>query len=183
MVQVVAMAVGLSMDACAVAASTGMCEANAAIKNKIKLSFSFGLFQAIMPLIGYFLAFSLKSWIINIDHWLAFGILTYLGISMFKEASKKDEECIVDAFSIKSIITKSIATSIDALAIGVSLASLNENIYLYSSIIGIITFIFSYCAFNLGCRLGHIFSSVALYIGGSILIIIGLKILLEHTLF
>ena len=141
----------------------------------------FGGFQALMPVIGYFLGVQFESLIASFDHWVAFGLLALIGINMIREAvSKKEEEKDSGALDAKTMFLLAVATSIDALAVGVSFAALNENIWRAIVIIGLTTFIFS----SFGVKIGNVFGSKyekkAAMAGGIILIIIGVKILLEH---
>ena len=143
----------------------------------------FGGFQALMPMIGYFIGISFADMVADIDHWLAFVLLGIIGGKMIKEACQNDDECeYTPDFSFKTMFLLAVATSIDALAVGVSFAFLNVDIWTSILVIGLMTGAFS----ALGVQLGHIFGcrfkSKAEFAGGLILVLIGLKILLEHTL-
>ena len=176
------LAVGVSMDAFAVSVCKGLSMQRAGLKESAICGGWFGGFQALMPLIGFFLGTLFADAIVAFDHWVAFGLLAVIGINMLKEAFSKDEEegCCCD-LSCKTMFVMAIATSIDALAVGISLAMAgNVNIWLAILLIGFTTFSFS----GLGVKIGNVFGSrfeqKAQIAGGCILIQLGLKILLEH---
>lgn len=173
-------AVGLSMDAFAVSICKGLSMKKMNVKNALLTGLYFGGFQAGMPLIGYLLGTQFKEYIVSIDHWIAFILLGIIGANMIKEALSKDEEEVDDSFGFKSMILLSIATSIDALAVGVTFAFLNVNIVPAVSFIGIITFTLSAIGIKIGNVFGTKFKSKAELFGGAVLIIMGIKILLEH---
>ncbi len=175
------LAVGLSMDAFAVAVCKGLAV------QKLKPSYSlicgawFGGFQALMPLIGYFLFVAIKDYIENIDHWIAFVLLAFLGGKMIKEALSNDcDECTDVSFKVKTMLVMALATSIDALAAGITLVLPGVNIWLAVAFIGIITFTLSALGVKIGNVFGAKYKSKAELAGGAILILIGIKILLEH---
>lgn len=175
--------IGLSMDAFAVSIAKGMCLKKDIGKAAIQLAFWFGLFQAIMPFLGWFAGSYFQEMIASIDHWIAFLLLSAIGINMIKEAKQETCDCDEDTdMSLKHILLLAIATSIDALAVGISFAFLQVNIYEAMLIIGITTFLLSFIAVYLGNRIGGFFQKYAGILGGIILILIGLKILIEHTL-
>ncbi len=177
--------VGLAMDAAAVSLAKGMSlKKEQLVEYAFKLAFFFGIFQAGMPLIGYFAGTQFASYIQQVDHWIAFVLLVLIGVNMIKESNEeKEEEVCILSISYKSILLLAIATSIDALAIGVSFAFLNVNIYYAILIIGITTFLISlFCVF-IGKKVGSVFQKYAERFGGSILIFLGLKILIEHLFF
>ncbi len=174
-------AVGLSMDAFAVSICKGLAMKQMNWKKAIVTGLYFGGFQAGMPLVGYLLGISFKDAITSIDHWIAFILLSIIGINMIREAlSKEEEECPPDDMSVRTMTMLAVATSIDALAVGVTFAFLNVQIIPAISFIGIITFSLS----ALGVKIGHIFGvkfkSKAEFAGGLILIGMGVKILIEH---
>jgi putative Mn2+ efflux pump MntP len=176
-------AVGLSMDAFAVAISKGLCMRKLSYKNAIIIGCFFGGFQALMPIIGYILGTQFKDSITSIDHWIAFVLLALIGINMIRESRSKDEvacENIDVSLSIKNMTMLSVATSIDALAVGITFAFLQVSIIPAVSIIGITTFIISIIGVKIGHVFGTKFKSKAELVGGIILIIMGLKILFEH---
>jgi len=173
-------AVGLSMDAFAVAVCKGLSVPKIQIKHWVITGLYFGGFQALMPLIGYFLGVQFQEAITSIDHWIAFGLLALIGVNMIREALSKEEEEINDSFSFKTMVTLAIATSIDALAVGVTFAFLQVQIVPAVSFIGIVTFILSVIGLKIGNIFGTRYKSKAELAGGIVLICMGLKILLEH---
>lgn len=172
-------AVGLSMDAFAVAICKGLSMKKMSWKNALKAGVYFGGFQALMPFAGYMLGVNFKDLITKVDHWIAFILLSIIGISMIKEAFGKEED-VDDDFGVKTMITLAIATSIDALAIGVTFAFLNVNIVPAISFIGCITFIFGVVGVRIGNVFGTKYKAKAEILGGIILIAMGIKILFEH---
>lgn len=179
---------GLSMDACAVSISNGMCLTNIHKKQILITALSFGFFQALMPIIGYFIGQTFSGLISFLDHWIALILLGIIGAKMIIEAIKElkyPEVCCSSnkILTFKTLTLQSIATSIDALAVGIGFAVMRVNI-LYAAIsIGIITFICSVAGSYLGKKCGQMFKQKAEILGGSILVFIGIKIFLEHTLF
>jgi len=173
-------AIGLAMDAFAVSVCKGLSMKKMDWRKAIIIALYFGIFQAIMPTIGYVLGSAFESFITNIDHWIAFVLLALIGISMIKESFSDEEEKRNDKVDFKSMIVLAIATSIDALAVGVTFAFFDTNLLLSVSIIGIVTFILSILGVKIGNRFGDKFQNKAELAGGIILILIGLKILLEH---
>lgn len=180
------LAIGVSMDAFAVSICKGLSSRKASLANMGKCGLWFGGFQALMPLIGFFLGSLFADAISSIDHWIAFVLLALIGANMLKEAFSKDFGCdCCDEknadFSVKTMFTMAVATSIDALAIGVSLSLAgNVNIWAAIVLIGITTCILSAIGVKIGSIFGDKFEKKAQIVGGSILIILGLKILLEH---
>lgn len=174
-------AVGLSMDAFAVAVCKGLAVKKAGIKEMAIAGLWFGGFQGLMPLIGYLLGSAFSSYITKIDHWVAFVLLGIIGINMIKESFEKDEEKSCGSMAFKEMLTMAIATSIDALAVGITFALLPEvNIGAAVGFIGVITFVLSAIGIKIGNIFGVKFKSKAELSGGIILILMGLKILLEH---
>lgn len=172
--------VGLAMDAFAVSVCKGLSMKKMTVSKASIVGFYFGLFQALMPMIGYFLGVGFKESITAIDHWIAFVLLSLIGGNMIKEALGKEEENCDDDLSFKTMILLAIATSIDALAVGVTFAFLNVNIYLAAAIIGITTFLISAIGVKIGNVFGLKYKSKAELAGGAILILMGIKIFLEH---
>lgn len=175
-------AIALSMDAFAVAVCKGLSTGKVKLKHMLICGAWFGGFQALMPLIGYFLGQTFESYITPIDHWVTFLLLGIIGFNMLKEALDTEEEADC-SLCFKIMLTMALATSIDALAVGITFAlDANVNVVFAISSIGVITFILS----ALGVKIGQVFGSrwrgPAEFIGGIVLICIGLKILLEHTL-
>ena len=181
------LAVGVSMDAFAVSICKGLAMKRATPGAMAIVGGWFGGFQALMPLIGFFLGTMFASAIEAIDHWVAFGLLAIIGINMLKEALEKQEECCCCAdehnadLGIKTMFVMAVATSIDALAVGISLAMAGDvNIWLSIALIGATTFSFSAAGVKIGSLFGAAFEKKAQLAGGLILILLGTKILLEH---
>lgn len=172
------LAVGLSMDAFAVSICKGLSLGKIKAKHMCIAGLWFGGFQALMPLIGYFLGSFFADYITKFDHWIAFVLLAIIGGNMIKESFGKDEE-VDSSMSAKSMLLLAIATSIDALAVGVTFAFLNVKIVPAVSFIGVITFVCSAIGVKIGSIFGTKYKSKAEFFGGVVLIIIGLKILLE----
>ena len=178
--EVVVIAIGVAMDAFAVSICKGLSMKKMNWTNALIIGLYFGIFQALMPLIGYFLGESFKSIIVSIDHWIAFILLFIIGFNMIKEAFSEEEKQLNDSVSFKEMVPLAIATSIDALTVGVTFAFFDINILLSITIIGVITFAFSFFGVKAGNILGSKIQKQSEILGGAILIIIGLKILLEH---
>ena len=177
------LAIGLSMDACAVSICKGLSMKKAGFKEGAICGVWFGGFQALMPLIGFFLGTLFADAIEAFDHWVAFGLLAIIGINMLKEAFENDEceNCGSDDLSVKKMFVMAVATSIDALAVGVSLAMAGGvNIFLAIALIGVVTFAMSAAGVKVGNVFGSRFEKKAQIAGGCILILLGVKILLEH---
>ena len=176
-------AVGLSMDAFAVSICKGLSVCKVRPKNALSVALWFGGFQALMPVVGYFLGVSFADIVSSVDHWIAFILLGIIGGNMLKESFDKDESCEVDPdFSFRNMLAMAVATSIDALAVGVSFAFLKVNIWTAVLLIGVITGALSAVGIYLGNVFGSRYKSKAEFAGGLILIGMGLKILLEHTI-
>lgn len=177
------LAVGLSMDAFAVAVCKGLAMPKLRLRHTIIVGLWFGSFQALMPLLGYFLGVSFHEPIQVFDHWIAFFLLAAIGANMIKEACSK-EECPADAsLSPKKMLVLAVATSIDALAIGVTFAFLQVNILTAVLLIGCCTFVISAIGVKIGNLFGTRYKSKAEFAGGIILILLGTKILIEHLFF
>ncbi len=181
------LALGVSMDAFAVSICKGLCMKKATLKASCTCGAWFGGFQAIMPLIGFLLGSLFAEAIEAVDHWVAFALLAIIGINMLKEAFEKEEEgqaCPVDGdvdLSVKTMFVMAVATSIDALAVGISLAMAgNVNILMAVSLIGLFTFGMSALGVQIGNVFGSRFEKKAQLAGGVILVLLGVKILLEH---
>ncbi len=173
-------AVGLSMDACAVAICKGLAMQKASLKKAMIVGLWFGGFQGLMPAFGYLLGSQFEQYIVSIDHWIAFVLLSFIGGNMIKEALSKEEDEADDSLAVKDMLLLAVATSIDALAVGVTFAFLQVQIVPAVSFIGIITFVLSTIGVKIGNLFGCKFKSKAVLAGGIILIIMGTKILLEH---
>ncbi|CCZ03762.1 manganese efflux pump MntP [Bovifimicola ammoniilytica] len=175
------LAIGLSMDAFAVSVCKGLAMKKLEFKNMAIVGLWFGGFQALMPTIGYFLGVQFKNQITAIDHWIAFVLLGIIGANMIKEACSKDDEEEVKAnLDVKTMFMLAIATSIDALAVGITFAFLSVNLVHAVTFIGITTFILSAVGVGIGNIFGTKYKAKAEIAGGIILILLGIKILLEH---
>lgn len=178
--------VGLAMDAFAASIASGICccckDSKKTTLLAAKTGACFGFFQGLMPVLGFFLGTLLISYVSVIDHWIAFILLAIIGVKMIIDATKLDRPA-VDYTSWKSLFFMSIATSIDAFAVGITLSVQKVNIYLASVIIAVITFSLSFIGLKLGNKLGEKYERIAMILGGLILIAIGIKILVEHIFF
>lgn len=172
-------AVGLSMDAFAVSICKGLSVKKLSPKHVLLVGVYFGGFQFLMPVIGYLLGFRFEHLITNIDHWIAFVLLAFIGGNMIKESFSKSEE-LNDDFGFKTMFLMAVATSIDALAVGITFAFLNVSIIPAASLIGVTTFIIAAVGIYIGNVFGAKYKSKAELAGGIILVLIGVKILLEH---
>jgi len=180
-IEIVLIAVGLAMDAFAVSICAGTNELTKGKRPTFRLSFHFGLFQFFMPIIGWFLGSGIQNYIEDYDHWVVLILLSYVGIKMIKSGFDKNSEVQKgDLSKGMNLVMVSLATSIDALAIGISLAMLNTGIWYPSLIIGIITAGLSVIGVQLGNKLGSKFGKKMEIIGGIILILIGIRILISH---
>ena len=176
--------VGLSMDAFAVSICKGLSLGKIKVKHMCIAGMWFGGFQALMPLIGYFLGSLFADMITKYDHWIAFILLSLIGINLIREGKEeKENEVKIHSIPFKDILLLAIATSIDALAVGVSFAFLKVNLFLAITTIGITTFILSFVCVLFGKKLGCLFEKYAEYLGGIILILLGIRILIEHLFF
>lgn len=178
------LAVGLSMDAFAVAVCKGLAMRKLEWKKAVVVGLWFGGFQALMPLIGYFLGIQFSEYITAVDHWIAFILLGIIGINMIREAIADKDGCSVEeaneSLSFKNMLVLAVATSIDALAVGITLAFLKVDILPAVSYIGILTFCLSVIGVKIGNVFGCKYKSKAELAGGIILILLGTQILLEH---
>ena len=176
-------AVGLAMDAFAVSIANGMTITSKRRMSALLTAVFFSGFQMLMPAIGWAAGLTLAGVISGIDHWIAFGLLTFIGAKMIYEATKKDEEqkCSPD-LKLHALLILAVATSIDALIVGLSFAFLQTSILEPIAVIGAVTFGLSFVGFYFGCGLGKRFGHRIEIVGGVVLIIIGLRILLEHLL-
>ena len=175
-------ALGLSMDAFAVSISKGLAMRAFRWKQALAIACCFGLFQGIMP-IGYVVGLQFSQMIQNWDHWIAFALLAIIGVNMIREGLSSDDEPAPSLISLKHLLTLGVATSIDALAVGVSFAFLSVDILLAVFIIGLITFVISFIGVKSGHFLGKKFKSKAEIFGGLVLLVMAVKILHEHGVF
>ena len=184
--EVILIGIALAMDAFAVSISKGLTLTKPQYSHYMKVGLWFGGFQALMPLIGYSLSLYLQSYIESFDHWIAFILLAVIGINIIRQSfsKEKDNDCSnCSNFSIKTMFMLAVATSIDALAVGFSLSMFRLNIFISILIIGIVTLSISIIGLKIGKIIGNRFKSIAEFLGGFILVIIGIKILIEHTYF
>lgn len=174
-------AVGLAMDSFSVSIARGFTTP----KDKqsieaLKTGFFFGLFQGGMPIIGWFMGLSIIEFIEGVDHWIAFGLLILIGLRMIYESLSKESKQIVNSSSLKVLLMLSIATSIDALAVGLSLSFLETSIYIPAILVAVITFFLSFFGIFIGKKFGNYFEKIGI-LGGVILLVIATRILIEHT--
>ena len=173
-------AIGLSMDAFAVSVCKGLSVRRACPVHMLCVGCYFGGFQALMPLIGYLLGTRFASFIENIDHWIAFVLLAFIGANMIREARSHEEESLDASFSVRTMLPLAVATSIDALATGVTFAFLRADIIPAISLIGCTTFLLSAAGLQMGRVFGAKYKARAELFGGVVLILMGCKILLDH---
>ena len=182
--EILLLAIGVSMDAFAVSIGKGLMAKRASWREALTVGLWFGGFQALMPVIGYYLGISFADLVTKIDHWIAFGLLVLIGGNMIREALRKDDDKPMDSsFGFRTMLVLAIATSIDALALGISFAFLGTNLWRAILIIGLTTFAFSVVGLLIGKKVGTRFHAGAEILGGIILIAIGVKILVEHLFF
>ena len=182
---IIIIAIGLAMDCFAVSVSKGICAKKFFLWHTLRMAFLFGLFQALMPLIGYFAGISFATQMKGFDHWLAFILLGIIGGKMMYEGLKPhDPDCVTpNPFKLASLLPLALATSIDALATGVVFVPYPGIIWIAISIIGLASFIFTFIGMYIGIHFGKKFHIKVEVVGGIILIGIGLKILLEHLFY
>jgi len=180
LIELTILSIGLAMDAFAVAVCKGLSMQKMSWKKGIIIGIYFGIFQALMPFIGYLLGVNFQEKIQSVDHWIAFILLGIIGLNMLKEAISKESENSNDSIKFKEMLILAIATSIDALAVGITFAFLKVDIYLAIILIGIITFGISVAGVKIGNIFGDKYEKKAEFAGGLILLLLGAKILLEH---
>ena len=173
------LSVGLAMDAFAVSICKGLSVQKLNLRHMVITGLYFGGFQAFMPLIGYLLGRQFETLIVSVDHWIAFILLALIGINMIRESREEAEE-FNGSFAIKAMLPLALATSIDALAVGVTFAFLKVDILTAIGLIGVVTFVLSAVGVQIGNIFGSKFKSKAELAGGIVLVVMGLKILLEH---
>jgi len=182
LIEILLIGIGLAMDAFAVAICKGLSMKKINWKNAIIIAIWFGTFQALMPLIGYFLGNAFEEFVKNFDHWVAFILLSFIGGNMLKESFNTGVEEKNEKIDFKTMLILSIATSIDALAVGITFSFFDVNIWSSIFLIGIITFIISIIGVKIGNKFGDKYERKAEFFGGAILVIIGIKILVEHLI-
>ena len=178
--ELILIAIGLAMDAFAVSVGKGLSVSRVEPRHAISAGLWFGGFQALMPIIGYLLGSSFAHVVSSVDHWIAFALLLLIGLNMIRETLWVDDEGHDSDFGARKMFVMAVATSIDALTIGITLAFLNVNIWVAAAVIGVITFALSAIGVHLGSRFGAKVGSKAGILGGVVLICLGIKILLEH---
>lgn len=178
----IGLAVGLAMDAFAVSIAVGLTLKQVSLRQTFRLAYHFGLFQALMPIIGWLAGRTVQDYIAPVDHWIAFGLLGAIGGKMIYEAvtDRDEEEVRKDPTKGASLVILSVATSIDALAVGLSLAIIGVEIWYPALVIGIVALVFTAVGLHLGKRFGALFGRRMEIVGGLILIAIGVSILIEH---
>jgi putative Mn2+ efflux pump MntP len=177
----VGIAFGLAMDAFAVSIASGVIIKHLRIRNALTIATFFGSFQAFMPLIGWLAGLTLRDFISGVDHWIAFGLLNGIGFKMIYESCKVESiEREINPLNVFVLLILSVATSIDALAVGMSLSFLKIGIAIPAIVIGTVTFLLTLLGVFVGNRFGHFFEKKIEFLGGLILIGIGIKILIEH---
>ena len=173
-------AIGLAMDAFAVSISSGALIKNLRYRNALQIAFFFGAFQALMPVAGWWGGLRVREYITEMDHWIAFGLLGFIGCKMISESFQLEKEEPWNPLHVPILFFLSVATSIDALAVGITFAFLDISIVPPVLVIGAVTFLFSFAGVFLGNRFGHLFEGKIEIVGGLVLIGIGFKILMEH---
>ena len=181
LLSIIILAIGLCMDSFAVSLTSGTLMQPFTLRRACKFALILALFQGLMPVVGWLLGIGFRELIESIDHWIALGLLLYLGGRMIIEAIRNEEQERFDPCCTRTAMTMGLATSIDAMAVGISLAMAgNVNIFLAVALIGVITFLMSALGVKIGNAFGSRFEKKAQLAGGVILILLGLKILLEH---
>jgi len=183
LISILLIAVALAMDAFAVSITGGVCSLKMKVGEALKFGLYFGTFQFFMPVAGWALSLGFREFIEGYDHWVAFGLLCIIGIRMIVASFRKGEEKTFNMTSFKNMLMLAVATSIDALAVGVSFAFLRIFVVFPAAIIGVVAFLFSFIGYYIGCRTGKLFGNRIELAGGIILIGIGVKILAEHVIF
>lgn len=182
-IEILLISISLAMDAFAVSICKGVSMKKMNWKKAIIIGLYFGGFQMLMPIIGYMLGKGFENVVANIDHWIAFILLAGIGANMIKEAFSDESDKVNDNKDVKTMILLAIATSIDALAVGITFAFLKVNLILAISLIGIVAFALSVIGTKIGNRFGDKYGNKACLVGGVILILMGIKILIEHLFF
>ena len=182
MLSVIAIAVGLAMDTFAVSIVTGAAYKQLHIRHTLRMAGFFGGFQAFMPVVGYLAGLTVRQYVSNYDHWIAFGILAAVGLKMIYESFKiKEERKTPNPANLLVVLALAVATSIDALAVGITISLITHAIALAVIIIGVVTFGLSFAGVYIGKKFGHFFEGGIEIIGGLVLIALGLKIVLQHV--
>jgi putative Mn2+ efflux pump MntP len=181
LLSIITIAVGLAMDTFAVSIVTGAAYKQLHIRHTLRMAGFFGGFQAIMPVIGYLAGLTIKQYVSNYDHWIAFGILAAVGLKMIYESFKiKEEKQTPNPANLLVVLALAVATSIDALAVGITISLITHAIALAVIIIGAVTFGLSFAGVYIGKKFGHFFEGGIEIVGGLVLIALGLKIVFQH---
>ena len=182
LLSVIAIAVGLAMDTFAVSIVTGAAYKQLHIRHTLRMAGFFGGFQAFMPVVGYLAGLTVRQYVSNYDHWIAFGILAAVGLKMIYESFKiKEERKTPNPANLVVVLALAVATSIDALAVGITISLITHAIALAVIIIGVVTFGLSFAGVYIGKKFGHFFEGGIEIIGGLVLIALGLKIVIQHV--
>ncbi len=181
-IQLVLISIGLAMDAFAVSICKGLCLKDITFKKSLKVGLYFGGFQALMPVIGFVLGDFFANFLVSIDHWVVFVLLVIIGVNMIFETITNNQDNYDDQINLRSMFIPALATSIDALAVGITFAFLKVNLLLAITMIGIVAFVFTAFGVRIGNSVGKKFENKAKILGGLILIGIAIRILLEHLL-
>lgn len=176
-------ALGLAADAFAVSLSSGIQIKHIKINKALKIASSFSIFQTLMPLIGWWIGLSFRDWISAVDHWVAFGLLSFIGSRMIYESTQEGSDKRFNPLDIYTLLILSLATSLDALAVGIGFAVLKTSIIAAITVIGFVTFLLCFIGVLAGHKFGNLLQNKIEIFGGLILIIIGSKILIEHLTF
>ena len=179
-ITILLVAFALAMDSFSVSITNGLGSKTLKIGNALKIGIFFGLFQAIMPVIGWFAGIHVLDLISGFDHWIAFGLLAFIGCRMIYESVRVESKKLLDSLGIGLLLTLSVATSIDALAVGLSFSFLRISIIVPAVVIGVVAFSLSFLGVYLGGKLGRFLSNRVEILGGLILMVIGIRILVEH---
>jgi len=182
-IAIIITAIGLAMDTFAISIASGMTIKKSKFRHAVRMALSFGIFQAVMPVLGWLAGWGVKDFIEHIDHWIAFGLLSFIGAKMIYESTKLEKmEERNEFLAFGTLMLLSLATSIDALAVGLTFAFLDIEILTPVIIIGSTTFLLSLSGVYIGDKFGHFFEKKIEVLGGLVLIAIGIKILLQHLL-
>ena len=180
-IELLIIAIGLSMDAFAVAIAKGLSVQRVTARHSLCVGSWFGGFQALMPLVGFYLGVTFSNFVSSVDHWIAFFLLGLIGMNMIRESCSREKVKPDPDFSTRTMLMMAVATSIDALAVGISFAVLSVEIWSAVSIIGVTTFLLSILGLKIGNIFGSRYKSKAEFLGGAVLLLLGIKILVEHT--
>jgi len=182
LLSVIVIAVGLAMDTFAVSIVSGAAYKELHIRHTLRMAGFFGGFQAFMPIVGYFAGLTVRQYVSSYDHWIAFGILSAVGLKMIYESFKiKEEKNTPDPSNLMVVLVLAVATSIDALAVGITISLITSAIALAVIIIGAVTFALSFAGVYIGKKFGHFFEGSIEKIGGLVLIALGIKIVIQHV--